>query len=103
MANTNERMKTVRINGVPYRMRGDMKLPNWRRDQAGGDGYRDYDPFSKGHREYLTTPLACEQKRKRAGDGTARNGHTPVVEWYEVVEEQLDLLPAGFEGLEEVY
>lgn len=45
---TKDRMKTVTINGVPYRMRGDMKLPNWRKGAAGND------PFLKGYTNYLS-------------------------------------------------
>lgn len=34
--NPANRMKTVRINGVPYTMRGDMRLPNWRKTAGSG-------------------------------------------------------------------
>ena len=87
-----DRMKTVVVNGVPYRMRGDMKLPNWRKGASGtSDWGRDHDPFRKGHRDYLTTPESCVQKRQRVGDGCPRNARTPVIEPYTVIEEQIDL------------
>lgn len=35
-----DRMKTFVINGVPYRMRGDMKLPNYKSD------FRSRDPLN---------------------------------------------------------
>jgi hypothetical protein len=60
------KMKTVVINGVPYVMRGDMNLPNWRK------GVARNDPFEKGHKNYLTTPGACEQKKKLVAEGKSR-------------------------------
>lgn len=75
-------MKTVVINGVPYRMRADMKLPWWRSGVAANDAFR------QGYLGCLTTSKACEDKRKRVGDGCTPNGRSNYVEWYEAAEER---------------
>ena len=60
------RMKTVVINGVPYSMRGDMYLPNYRKNMA------KHDPFREGHIRYLTTPGSCEQKARLVAEGKSK-------------------------------
>ena len=79
-----DRMKTVLINGVPYRMRGDMKLPWWR------SGAALNCPFRKGHLDYLTTPTSCEKKREKEGDGCEYRkpyyAGSPVKEITEIVK-----------------
>lgn len=59
-------MKTVVINGVPYSMRGDMYLPNYRKNIA------KHDPFRHGHLNYLTTPASCEQKGRSVAEGKSK-------------------------------
>lgn len=63
-------MKTVMINGVPYAMRADMKLPYWKKQAHLND------PFKAGAVGYLTTAAKCEAKRAREGDDPMayRNG-----------------------------
>lgn len=61
-----DRMKTIVINGTPYRMRGDMHLPNYRKDIS------KHDPFKDGHARYLTTPASCEQKARLVAEGKSK-------------------------------
>lgn len=88
-----ERMKTVTINGVPYRMRGDMKLPEWRKSTSKNDYHHGCanDPFRDGHRNYLTTPASCTRKREKFGDGVTFDRWSGKSERFDVVEEQIEL------------